>query len=208
MVRAVLVAALLMSTTAQARPTEDPKRAEAREHYEAGLARFNLREYDSAIAEFEAAYRLRPDPVFLYNLAQANRLGDHPEQAIHFYRAFLRANPHAPNRHEVEQRIADGEKLLAAKSQMAHPPDHTLEPTEHAAEPSAPPSATPLVVAPAQSPALDLKAPPPKPLYKKWWLWTTVAGVVVAGAAVGLAVGLTTSSSFNANLGTYQGAAK
>jgi hypothetical protein len=29
-----------------------------------------------------------------------------------------------------------------------------------------------------------------KPLYKKWWLWTTL-GIVVAGAAAGTAIALT-----------------
>ena len=32
-------------------------------------------------------------------------------------------------------------------------------------------------------------APPPRPAYKKWWVWTLV-GVVVAGAAVGVGLGL------------------
>lgn len=30
-----------------------------------------------------------------------------------------------------------------------------------------------------------------RPLYKKWWLWTIVGGVVVAGVVVGVAVGVT-----------------
>jgi hypothetical protein len=39
-------------------------------------------------------------------------------------------------------------------------------------------------------------APPPRktPVYKKWWLWTAVGGVVVVGVAVGLGVGLSGSS--------------
>ena len=32
--------------------------------------------------------------------------------------------------------------------------------------------------------------PAQTPVYKKWWLWTIV-GVVIAGGAVGLGVGLT-----------------
>ncbi len=41
-----------------------------------------------------------------------------------------------------------------------------------------------------------------RPVYKKWWLWTVV-GVVAAGAAVGIGVGVTQSSSrFDAPLGT------
>ena len=29
------------------------------------------------------------------------------------------------------------------------------------------------------------------PVYRRWWLWTTVAAVVVVGAGVGLGIGLT-----------------
>ena len=42
-------------------------------------------------------------------------------------------------------------------------------------------------------PALEVtQAPPPrKPLYKRWWLWTSVAAVTVGVAlGVGLGVGL------------------
>lgn len=52
MLRRVLsVAALLfLSLTARAQPT-DATKAEARRHYDAGLAHFNLREYPQAIEE-------------------------------------------------------------------------------------------------------------------------------------------------------------
>src|SRR5690242_15095704 len=93
------------SSVALAKAPEDPKIAEAKQHFESGMAHFNLQEYKAAVDEFEAAYRLRPDPVFLYNIAQAYRLDDHAEQALHFYKAYLRSAPDARNRAEVEQRI-------------------------------------------------------------------------------------------------------
>ncbi len=46
---------------------------------------------------------------------------------------------------------------------------------------------------PAPPPPPPPVAPPPqedKPLRKKWWLWTGIAGVVIAGAAAGLVLGL------------------
>lgn len=63
-------AIILFSVTAFAAP-ENANTLQAREHYRSGLALFNLQEYKDAIADFEAAYRLVPDGVFLYNLAQA-----------------------------------------------------------------------------------------------------------------------------------------
>jgi hypothetical protein len=32
------------------------------------------------------------------------------------------------------------------------------------------------------------------PVYKRWWLWTTVGAVVVAGVGIGLGVGLSQSA--------------
>src|SRR3954463_12832724 len=101
----------MVAGPATAKPPEDPKVAEARQHYESGLARYNLKEYKAAIEEFEAAYRLKPDPVFLYNLGQTYRLADDPEQALHFYRAYLRERPTAGNRKDVEERIAQLEEV-------------------------------------------------------------------------------------------------
>jgi tetratricopeptide (TPR) repeat protein len=176
--------------------SEEAQRAEVHRHFDAGMAHFNLREYKQAIAEFQAAYRLKPDPVFLYNLGQSYRLADDPEQALYFYRAYLRTSDEAPNRSEVEGRIVVLEKLRADKQRLATPPDHAL---------------TPPTVSQG-APAAGATTPPaPRhatPIYKRWWLWTLVGGVA-AGAAVGLGVGLGTSrgASFNANVGTVGPAA-
>ena len=96
------VFSFLFAVVAHAAP-DDSQRAEARRHYEAGLAHFNLREYKQAVDEFQAAYRLRPDPVFLYNLGQSYRLANDPEQALYFYRAYLRTSDNPPNRPEVRR---------------------------------------------------------------------------------------------------------
>jgi len=200
----------LCGTVAWARPAEDPKVTETKEHYERGLARFNLQEFKDAIVEFEAAYRLKPDPVFLYNLAQAHRLSENVERALYFYRAYLRASPSAPNRSEVEGRITALEKLIAEKKNVATPPDHALSPADKPpTSATAAPVVTQPVAAPSPAPALearkDVPAPSERrvPVYKKWWLWTVVAGVAVgAGLGIGLGLGLSPAKVFDANLGT------
>ena len=57
---------------------------------------------------------------------------------------------------------------------------------------------------PAES--LTASAPPPaehKPAYKKWWVWTIVGGVVVAGVTTGLVLGLPKSApTATTSLGT------
>lgn len=180
--------------TARAAPAADPQTVEARRLYQEGMAHFNLREYKQAVEQFQAAYRLRPDPVFLYNVAQSYRLAQDSDQALYFYQAYLRTSENPPNRAEVQERIAVLEKEIAARK--------------------VPPAAAPVVAPPVvvQPPLVATSAPPParpQPVYKRWWLWTIV-GVAVAGAAVGVGVGVGTqkSASFNANLGTVGPAAQ
>jgi iron complex outermembrane receptor protein len=205
---ALTVVAVLASSGKRALASSDDsgQRAEARHHYQAGLAHFNLREYKPAIDEFQAAYRLLPDPVFLYNLGQAYRLDDNPDQALYFYRAYLRTSEDAPNRREVEDRIKALQKVIADKQKLATPPDHALPPNGQQATPPAKPQAPTRAVA-ANNPATARPARA-TPLYKRWWLWTAV-GVVVAGAAVGVGVGVAAqkSATFDANVGTVGPAA-
>lgn len=171
----------------------DPRGAEAKQHYDSGLAAFNLQDYDNAVREFEAAYRLLPDPVFLYNLAQSHRLATRHERALYFYRAYLRTSSDPPNRDEVLGRIETLEKLIAEQANAQKPPDGTLPPEAQQ---------------PAPAPATAVAAPSPperkrKPVYRQWWLWTIV-GVVAAGAAVGLGVGLSQPrAGFDASVGTF-----
>jgi tetratricopeptide (TPR) repeat protein len=206
----IVFAFVLLSGMARA----DEDAVEAKKHYSRGLAHFNLREYKDAAKEFGDGYRLVPDPVFLYNLAQCYRLLDDAEQALHFYRAFLHAKPDAPNRGEVQARIDALDKELAYKKSLAAPPDRTYPPNSEA-KPAEPPSAaaapapsTPSTTTAAAAPAANSETPTDrgtseaKPIYKKWWLWAIVGGVVVAGVAVGVGVGVATSKSYNPSLGT------
>ena len=205
-----MVSALCIARV-EAKPADVSKTSEAKLRYESGLAHFNLQEYKQSIEDFEAAYRLKPDPVFLYNLAQAHRLSENAERALYFYRAYLRSSTNPPNRHEVEGRIETLEKLLAEKQQLAKPPDHTLPPYDGKTPQPTPepapivgptPTSAPVVVQPVRH------ADSRTPVYKKWWLWTIV-GVAVVGAAVGVGLGVELSAkpTFDAGLGTVGPAA-
>ncbi len=105
---AVLAALLLGGRVAQARTG-----GEARDAFEEGAASFRLGKYQAAIEAWERAYKLRPDPAFLFNIAQAYRQADDGAHALDFYRRYLAASPTAANRAEVEQRI---EQLTAGTS--------------------------------------------------------------------------------------------
>ena len=42
-----------------------------------------------------------------------------------------------------------------------------------------------------------------QPVYKKWWLWTAVGGVIVAGGVIAIAVAATTPKDAASPANTY-----
>jgi iron complex outermembrane receptor protein len=175
-----MLTVLLWLVPALAAP--DPTRVEAKKHYLAGQKHFDLQEYTEALAEFKEAYRLLDDPVFLYNIGQCYKLLNNTEEALRAYKTYLSRAPEAPNRADVERKIAALEEKRAAEQRAAD------EAAAAAKRAEAPPPAP--VVTPTPAPVLVASAPPPRtPVYKKWWLWTTV-GVVAAGVGLGVGLGL------------------
>ncbi len=127
----------------------DPS-AEAREHYNRGRKLYDLNRYDEAIKEFEAGYELKDDPVFLYNIAQSYRLAGRYSEALRFYRNFLRNAPRSPKRAEVEQKIADMEKLSSEQVSPAPTPPRPVP---------VPPAPGPSVTNPPPRPAAEGTSP-------------------------------------------------
>jgi hypothetical protein len=220
----VLAALLLVGGSASAQKTA--RDLEAKRHFEDGTNAFNLGDFPTAITEYKAAYKLKPEPVLLYNLGQACRLGNDLQQAIFFYRSYLRNSPNAANRREVEERIR---KLEVQIAEQKSPPNHQLSPSgapsgtgneppttatmaptaPRAPEPEAAPAPAPAATTPSGTTATELTGAPPAPrdrgrapLYKKWWLWTAVGVVVLAGVGVGVGVALSESALPQTHFGT------
>src|SRR5262245_50548210 len=152
--------------------------AQARVHFDRGRAFFEVSEYRNAIAEFKAAHVEKPDPAFLYNIAECYRRLDENAEALQFYRRFLATAPAGDKtRPVVEQRIAE------------------LKPSGE--EPKTTPGDAPpggggnlaLNAPPPADPAATLvKAPPTaaeSPFYTRAWFLVTV-GVVIVASAVGI----------------------
>jgi tetratricopeptide (TPR) repeat protein len=163
---------------------------QSRVHHNNAVVHFNLDEWKEAAAEFKEAYRLHPDPLFLYNIGQCYRkLGDQAE-ALSYYRKYLRAAPKASNRAEVERRMEELEAALeaASKSREAPPPTVIPPPAETTPPPAVAPP--PAAIAPPPPPAGSLVAgpppPEPAPVYKRWWFWAGVGAAVAAGVTIGL----------------------
>ncbi len=62
---------------------------EARAHFELGRKFFEAKAYQRAIVEYEAAYKAKPLPDFLFNIAQAYREMGERQKAMDAYRRFL-----------------------------------------------------------------------------------------------------------------------
>ena len=187
--RLAVVSLCLTLLPAPARGDEDTSGPRAKVLFEEGMKRYNLGRFQEALAAFEQAYLVRPDPVFLFNLGQCHRQLGSWKEAAYAYRRFLGLRPDAPNRQEVEKLIADAEGEIA-RTKAARPPTGPIAPADSPPPPPteiAPPPA-PAASAPATAPAVAKEG---APIYKRWWLWTAVAAAVAIGAGVGLTLALT-----------------
>lgn len=164
-----------------ARAGADDK-AEARAHFKKGTAFLDAADYKHAIAEYQEAYRLYPNPKLHFNLGQAFRLDGQKQQALDEYRKFLEAQPIGAEADDARAYCALLERDLAPPPAPAPEPQQVVEP------PPPPPVVTP---APAQpQPELVVKpvAEPKKPKKKTWPIWVGVAaGVLAVGAAATVA---------------------
>lgn len=188
----------------------DARTERAREHYLQGDAYYKLDKYADALREYEQAYIAKPDPSFLYNIAQCHRLMGNRADAIKFYKRYLQDASGAANRGIAEKHIRDLESNLPRGAAPAETPPR---PAAAATKEVSPPAPTAVLAAPMPGPAetaapkpvtkLALDAPPPgqpppaaavendsrdspegaRPFYTRWWFWTAI-GVVVVGTVL------------------------
>lgn len=102
-----------------------------------GNMHFNLGELDQALELYKRAYRIKPLPAFLFNIAQCHRKLGHAQDAITMYQAYLTGVPDAPNRAVVESLITESKAALVeqqkeaqAKAQLAAQEEHDRLATE------------------------------------------------------------------------------
>jgi tetratricopeptide (TPR) repeat protein len=157
----------------------------AREAFQEGSRYYDTQDFKNALEAFKKAYQNYDDPSLLFNIAQCyRRLGQNSE-AVRFYQSYLQKVPDAPDRAAVSDTIVALQQAGPAEPAPARSAEET--PTALAA-PQAP------IAVPVQPPVVARAAARPVPVYKKWWLWTTVA-VVAAGTATAIGVGITQSRS-------------
>ncbi len=210
LVLATLAFCLALPGAARAE-NEAAKKQQAKEHYERATRLYDVGKYGEAIAEYEQAYLLVEDAALLFNIGQAYRLWDWPEDAIRAYKNFLRRRPDASNRADVEKKIADLEKTVEDRRRglPAEPPPAQAQPAPPPPVPAVPPAAewpAPVPMAPASLPpaaapvpeqppsGVAFQQPPPSepaPPRPKWIAYSLlgVGGACLLTAVIAAAVG-------------------
>ena len=156
-----LVLAVVFALAPRPAFADDPAMRAAKRHYDRGEKLFALGKFDEALDEYQKAFDAKPLPGFLFNIGQCYRNLGETDSAIFTYKKFLKLDPDAPNREKVEATI---EKLEEEKARGESERLKLTEPKRR--EVPAP------VERPVESGA---------PVYKKWWFWTGIALVGVAG---------------------------
>jgi hypothetical protein len=175
---------ILSLCAASAHAAPDKRELQAREDFAAGR-------YQEALDLFAKLYAEKLHPNYLRNIGRCyQNLGD-PDKAISSFHEYLRkVKGIAPDeRREVEGYIKEMEDLAARRKgsppAAAEPPPAAPRPLVTAAAP--PPAATtPTLLEKPMAPSAEPASESP-PLYKRWWVWAIVGGVVVAGAGLAAA---------------------
>jgi tetratricopeptide (TPR) repeat protein len=155
---AVLAAVWVLgvATVAAARPHDE---SEGRHHLRKANALASQGRCDAAVREYTLAYQKLGDPVVLFNRAECYRRLGQNNAAAADYQGFLDAVPQAPNRAEVEARLALMQGL-PPPAPVAPPPARPVAPPPPARATVAPPPPPPPPPPPESLPPL----PPPMPV--------------------------------------------
>ena len=194
--RAWLVAVALVAFASSA--DAKPKRRDAKQAYERGIAAYQKKFYEVASVQFNKSYDLEPDVDTLFAWAQAERRLNHCDKAIELYEKLLAGKLTETNRTAVEGNVLECRTIIAAQKPAPAAP----EPRPVASEPRpAVPEEKPAPVEqkPAPEPApptgdrLAVREPTPgAPAPARAWykdpltLGLLGGGVVVAGVGGGL----------------------
>lgn len=166
------------------------------------LVLFNVQKYLEAAAEYVAAYEAHEDPLILFNIAQAYRLGGDAQKALGAYRSYLRNAPNPPNRADVMMRIEELQKIVEVQKRSREAPPMGTLGSAPEADPNAretpPPSSErkeSKETKPAPTPTANVNAPPPGPQIdvvaerKKARTLTNTGIALAAGGAAFIVIG-------------------
>jgi tetratricopeptide (TPR) repeat protein len=189
--RFILAVVVLLAVPSLAAAQPKKLAPEAKQHLDLALKAYGADDYETAALEFDAAYKIDPEPSLLYGLAQAKRLGGHCDEALPIYKRYLDTKP-------TKSQVAaarSGIKLCEAAPKPAPPPDPVKPPDPPPPDPEPPDPPPPPVVADTTvtPPPPDPPPPPPSDGPPPWYTdklggALTIGGIAAAGVGVGFLV--------------------
>ena len=187
--------ALTVALGAPALAATDKRELQAREDFAAGR-------YQEALDIFAKLYAEKLHPNYLRNIGRCyQNLGD-PDKAISAFREYLRKakGVSVEERAEVEGYIKEME-ALAMRKQLEAAPKSPPPPPPQLAAPATTPTASPAAVTLTATPEPAAPASESSPFYTRWWFWTIVGGVAVAGAGLAAAGVFTSHKDATCDMG-------
>jgi tetratricopeptide (TPR) repeat protein len=156
-------------------------------HYKRGLALYQEKDYEGAVAEMSAAYEQRQLPRLLLNIGQAYRKMGKAREALLYYERYLKADPGAPPqlKAEIDSYIEQTRTLIEApKVQDTIEKNNEPAPSgwDRDSGQMTPEYATQLKEAERH-----------RPIYKRAWFWGVLGGAAAAAIIIGVSVGVTES---------------
>lgn len=183
--------ALAFAAGAQGKKKPDPDEQRARALFSDGQKAYDVGEFDRALTLYSDAYKLKPLPGFLFNIAQCHRQLGNFERAVFFFGRFIdNSAPAASNVELARELMADMERRQAEKAEAERKAAEAKLEAERRSEEKAKtdaPVAAPLT--PVELSTLPPPPPPevePEPVTKKAWFWVVVTGgaMAVAGGVI------------------------
>jgi hypothetical protein len=123
--REILVAGALVLAALTRAPGASAQTNEARVAFQSGVAAYAEQHYAEALEAFRNAYRIRPHPSVLVNIANCYVALNRPQDAISTFERFLNdptVNPSTQQRTEIETALADARHHLATINVLVFPP--------------------------------------------------------------------------------------
>lgn len=130
----------------------------------------------AALERYQAAYGVFPTPLLLWPMAQLHLELGHAEEGLAALRRFEEGV--LPEQMPPGQGPAELQTVRARLLELQRP--------------KAAATLSPLAPAALVTPVIAKQPEPRQPVYKKWWFWGTL-GVVAAGTAVGITLGVLAS---------------
>jgi hypothetical protein len=157
---------------------------EARARFSAARLAYADGRFDDALEDFTRAYALSGRPALLFNIASAADRLRRDQEALEAYEGYLEQVPDVDNRRFIESRITLLRERIADDEQRSA--ERGVPTPQEAASESAH-----VVGAPGDGP----RDAGERRVVSRWWFWTGVAAVVVAGVLTGVLVSRSSSSS-------------